>query len=262
VPSVLRCAWYACGVRTARSRDLSSSPERPSIWPDGRRGALLLGGGIALYGNSFAVVDGLTRLPLGGTFGGALLGLGAVALAARGGRAELHGLGIHRRGLVRSLLAGLLLGLVLGLPGALYLLRPDLMPLPVQVGAVAHLTPALFFALIFGKILFCTALAEELAFRGLLQSRLREAFGPRQAVLIGALVFTAWHWVVSFTTLQDTTLAADFGTAGLAYLFQNLAVLVGGLLFGLLRERTGNLAGCVLAHWLVDTLLLTGLYLA
>jgi membrane protease YdiL (CAAX protease family) len=250
------------GVHGARSSSLSASPERRKPSPQGRRGALLLGGVLALYGNSFAVVDGLTRLPLGGTLGGALLGIGAVAVAARGGHAELRALGIHRQRLVPSLLGGLLLGLVLGLPGALYLFLPALVPIPVQVGAVAHLTLVPFLGLIFGKILVFTALAEELAFRGLLQSRLREAFGPGRAVVVGAVVFTAWHWVVSFTTLQDTTLASDFGIAGVAYLFQNLAVLLGGLLFGLLRERSGNLAGCILAHWLIDALLLTGLYLA
>jgi uncharacterized protein len=255
-------ACYAACVCEAPSGDLRRPPSQSPDPQADRSGALLLGGMIALYGNSFAVVDTLSGLPLGGTLGGAVLGIGAVALASRRGRPELQALGLHRRGLFQSLRGGLLLGLALGLPGALYLLFPQFAPVPVQVGAVAHLTPALFIGLIFGKILFLTALAEELAFRGLLQSRLRVAFGPRAAILISALVFTAWHLVVSFTTLQDTTLAADVGTAAFAYLFQNLAVLLAGLLFSLLRERTGNLAGCILAHWLIDALLLTGLYLA
>ena len=44
--------------------------------------------------------------------------------------------------------------------------------------------------------------------------------------------------------------------------WRRAAVFVAGLLWSVLRERSGNLAGCVLAHWLVDVLLVAGLYLA
>jgi membrane protease YdiL (CAAX protease family) len=110
--------------------------------------------------------------------------------------------------------------------------------------------------------LFATALSEEIAFRGLLQGRLRAAFGPRAAILISALAFAAWHAVVNARTLMEVNLGQYSGLAGLAYLGQGMAVLVGGLAFGLLRERSDNLAGCVLAHWIVDVLLIGGLYLA
>lgn len=225
-----------------------------------RRSALRLGTLVALYGNSFAVLDSITQLSLGGTVGGAALGVGAVSLAARSGRAELAGLGLGRRGLGKSLLDGLLLGLLLGLPGVVYLAWRELAPTPIRFAALAETSFPAFVALVFGRLLFFTALAEELAFRGLLQSRLRSAFGPARAILIGAVVFAAWHLVVSLTTLRGTNLASDLGTAGLAYVVQNLAVLCAGLLWGLLRERSGNLAGCILSHWLADALLVAGLY--
>jgi membrane protease YdiL (CAAX protease family) len=134
--------------------------------------------------------------------GGLLLGIGVVAGAWRGGRGSLIELGIHRTGLLRSLCGGLLLGLVMGLPSALYLWRPDLAPIPVREDAIGALAPIAFLTLLFGQTLFATAVAEELAFRGLLQA------------------------------------------------------------FGVLRERSGNLAGCIVAHWVVDALLLAGLYAA
>ena len=35
---------------------------------------------------------------------------------------------------------------------------------------------------------------------------------------------------------------------------------VGGLVFGVLRERSGNLAGPMLAHWIVDGLMIAALW--
>jgi len=37
-------------------------------------------------------------------------------------------------------------------------------------------------------------------------------------------------------------------------------VFAGGVIFALLRLRTGNLAAAVLAHWLFDAGLITGLF--
>jgi membrane protease YdiL (CAAX protease family) len=227
-----------------------------------RYGALGIGALIALYGNAFSVADALSQLPLGGTVGGVLLGAAAVLVARRGTLSWAAELGLTRRGLGPSLLWGALIGLAMGLPGLVFFLAPSLAPVTVQHNDVALLTWSGYLSLVLLKIPFATALAEELAFRGLLQSRLRIAFGPGRAILLGALIFTAWHFVVSFTTLQDTNLAAEPATAALTYLGQNLAVLTAGLVWGLLRERTGNLWGCVLSHWLVDVLLVSGLFFA
>ena len=232
-------------------------PARNARWS-----ALGLGAAIALYGNAFAVADGLTQLPLGGTVGGVLLGLTAAAVARRAAPSWLTDLGLTARGLAPSLAWGALLGLLMGLPGLVYLFWPGLAPVALEHAELASLTWPGFLALALLKIPFATALAEELAFRGLLQARLRAAFGSGPAILLGALIFTAWHFVVSFTTLQNTNLAAEPGLAALSYLGQNLAVLAAGLVWGLLRERSGSLWGCVLSHWLVDVLLVGGLFFA
>ena len=224
--------------------------------------ALALGFGLALYGNAWSIVDDLTRLSLGGTVGGTLLGLAAFGLALRSGRAGLIAVGLRRERFGRGVLAGLAIGLLFGLPGVLYFLMPGLAPIEVRYEALAASELSVVLAVVLLKIPFATALAEELAFRGILQARLRDAFGPVQAVLIGSLVFTAWHFVVSFTTLQGTNLAADVPMAAGAYLVQNVAVLTAGLIWGTLREWSGNLAGCVVSHWLTDALLVGGLYLS
>lgn len=232
-----------------------------AAWFGQARGALAMGAAIALYGNLMAVVEALAHLPLGGVVGGPLLGLGALAVALRGGRQGLVAIGVRRRGLVPSLLWGVALGLAMGLPGALYFFLPHLAPVPVRSEVVRGLPPGALLALVLGQLPLATALAEELAFRGLLQARLRAAFGPRPAIWLSALAFVAWHVAVNLVTLLGTNLAADPLLALLGYLGQNAAVLVGGLLLGLLRERSGNLAGAVVAHWLTDTLLIAGLYL-
>jgi membrane protease YdiL (CAAX protease family) len=224
------------------------------------RGAIWLGLGIALYGNGFAVADWLTGLPLGGTVGGGLIGLSTLALGRRAGQGWTAELGLRREGLARSAAWGLMVGLALGLPGLVKLLLPDLGPLVVDHGPLrqANLTTLLTILLL--KIPLATALCEELVFRGLLQARLRRTMGSGRAVLYSTLVFTAWHLVVNFTTLQDTSLAADPTLAGLASFGQAAAVFVGGLAFGVLRERTGNLAGPIVAHTMADVLLVGGVY--
>jgi membrane protease YdiL (CAAX protease family) len=227
-----------------------------------QRSALVLALFLALYGNAIGIVDWLAGSRLVGTAGGLLLGIGVVAGAWRGGRGSLIELGIRRTGLVRSLCGGLLLGLVMGLPSALYLWRPELAPIPVREEAIRALAPIAFLTLLFGQTLFATAIAEELAFRGLLQARLRTVFDARKAILIGALAFTGWHGVINARTLVGTGLASDPVIGTVACLGQALAVFIGGMAFGVLRERSGNLAGCIVAHWVVDALLLAGLYAA
>jgi membrane protease YdiL (CAAX protease family) len=111
------------------------------------------------------------------------------------------------------------------------------------------------------------ALLEELAFRGLLFGALRRTVSPWAAIAGSAAAFAAWHFMVTATTAAQTNL----GDARLPRLLkphvQPLAVVggmlstgVAGLAFGALRERSGNLAGPILAHWLVDGLMTVALW--
>jgi len=49
--------------------------------------------------------------------------------------------------------------------------------------------------------------------------------------------------------------------AALAQVASLFGLFVGGLFLGLLRQRTGNLAGCVVFHWLVVTAMWGTLFL-
>jgi tRNA pseudouridine32 synthase/23S rRNA pseudouridine746 synthase len=165
---------------------------------------------------------------------------------------RLGKIGLTTHELARNLGEGAVVGIVLGLPGAALLLLPEHLLPPVREDDRLGLMAGLRYSL--GHVLLATAIGEELAFRGILQHKLRTVFGSRKSVLLSALFFALWHGVFNAHTL----LAAGVrGRVRLATgsLMQLVAVYLGGLTFGALRERSGSLAGSILAHWLADLLL-------
>lgn len=91
--------------------------------------------------------------------------------------------------------------------------------------------------------------AEELLFRGAIQGRLRRAFGPVGAIAGASLIFGSIHFI-NFT---GSVVGAVVG-AGI--------VTVGGAVFGVVYERTGNLVVPIIAHGAYNTILLFGTFLA
>jgi membrane protease YdiL (CAAX protease family) len=94
--------------------------------------------------------------------------------------------------------------------------------------------------------------AEELLFRGYIQSRLNEAFGRPRCFfgvnwgwgLVGmALLFGLWHVLIPFNPFT-----AQFG---LAWTW-GLWTFFGGLLFGFIREKTGSLVSPALLHGVMN----------
>lgn len=91
--------------------------------------------------------------------------------------------------------------------------------------------------------------AEELLFRGAIQGRLRRAFGPVGAIAGASLLFGSIHFV-NFT---GSIVAAVVGVG---------VVTIGGVIFGLIYERTSHLVVPILAHGAYNSVLLTGAFLA
>ena len=148
----------------------------------------------------------------------------AVWVAKRSLGYSWKGLGLTLRGWAVQLLVGLS-GLLLG--AAEYLiLQPE--PLAPELSWAATWQAAL--------ILFvCTGLLEELIFRGLLQRAADDTLG-RWAVPYVAMLFAVLH--VGYRSLLDVVF-----------------VLVVGLFFGWVVERTRSLLGVTLAHGLTNTML-------
>jgi membrane protease YdiL (CAAX protease family) len=122
------------------------------------------------------------------------------------------------------LLLGVGLGVALLLPGA-------------WLRAVGYHTlgeaqpPGLLAAWVPAVLLVATA--EEVALRGALQPMLRAQLGPAPAIALTAVVFSLMHLALY----------------GAAALWLDLGV---GLLLGCLREYTGGVAPCALAHAIAD----------
>jgi len=97
--------------------------------------------------------------------------------------------------------------------------------------------PTLIAQLVF--LAFVVGPTEELLFRGLIQTGLRESLG-RWGIVIGALLFGFFHLVNLATQPVGTTA------------LQVLTAIVIGLVFGTLYDRTRNLVGASVAHSVAD----------
>ncbi|MDJ0952319.1 MAG: CPBP family intramembrane metalloprotease [Acidimicrobiia bacterium] len=106
------------------------------------------------------------------------------------------------------------------------------------------------------RIPLATALAEELAFRGVLLALLLTRFSPFRAALLSSALFGLWHILPAIDALETTTattLTTGFG-AGASVVGQILVTALAGMVFVWMRLRSGSLAAPVLAHWSLNAI--------
>jgi membrane protease YdiL (CAAX protease family) len=108
---------------------------------------------------------------------------------------------------------------------------------PPSAGFHVPALPTLIAQLVF--LAFVVGPTEELLFRGLIQTGLRESLG-RWGIVIGALLFGFFHLINLATQ--------PFGATAL----QVLTATVIGLVFGAVYDRTRNLVGASVAHSVAD----------
>jgi membrane protease YdiL (CAAX protease family) len=101
-------------------------------------------------------------------------------------------------------------------------------------------------------MLFSAGLPEEIVYRWGLQTRLERAWGRLAAILVTAVLFTAWHIPPRFFNAEGAEGTA--GDLGSVLLGTGLPVLVVALVFGWAWDRWRNLPALVMIHWGVDTL--------
>lgn len=107
------------------------------------------------------------------------------------------------------------------------------------------------------EIPLLTALPEELTFREHLYPRLLAA-SPARTALRNAAIFTLWHPVVAWrTVLQSGYPRRPLVLAG-AYLGALAGIFAGGLVFAVVRMKTGSFVYSALAHWLAVVLITLG----
>jgi hypothetical protein len=199
----------------------------------------LLVGGVALSG--LALV-GLSVL------GVQLVGFGGVSLwYARRSRRRLLRL---RRPTWRDAgwtVGGTLAALAVATAAGLLMARLGLEPTS-GLSELGQVDARVFLVLIPLSVLVI-APTEELLFRGIVQGRLRGAFGPGAAILLASLLFGAIHFL-------------NFGGPLPARLAPTLTIAAVSLLFGYAYERTGNLLVPIVVHGGYNAALLAASYVS
>jgi membrane protease YdiL (CAAX protease family) len=101
-------------------------------------------------------------------------------------------------------------------------------------------------------VLFTAALPEEIVYRWALQTRTERMWGRVPAILLAAVLFTAWHLPTRYLLASGAEgRAGDFVSVLLG---TGLPVLGVGLVFGWAWDRWRNLPALVALHWGIDTL--------
>jgi len=233
------------------------------------REAVVLGLALVGYSNGVALLSKRGGQLPDGTFRVLNPFLVALMLAYAARRpGGLAGVGLRREGLVGSLVGGVGVGLWLAVPPLLFFHKPLLLDTPLEYGPVSGFTRRELLEDIFLRVPVGIAVLEELGFRGLLYAALRGGLRPGAAIAVSAATFACWHFVVTATSTAQTNLNASARLPRLLRPYvQPIAILggllstgVAGLAFGALRERSGNLAGPVVAHWVVDSLIIAALW--
>jgi uncharacterized protein len=169
-------------------------------------------------------------------------------------RASL-GFGLARRAFGRELGLGLLLGIatmlgVVAIMSALGLLEWTTAGL--TLAALAHVVAARALSAL------AVALIEETFLRGAMHTAIERESGTRAAVLLTALIYAASHFFASFhiaaqqvnsgsgVALLAGTLQAFSRPLAIADAF--LALFAVGVVLGLVRAATGNIAACIGLH--------------
>ena len=163
----------------------------------------------------------------------------------------------------RSARLAVVAGLGLGLPPLLFFAHPILVT-HLQYGHASGGSVDLardFVNNLLRRVLLdvpvMTAIVEELVFRSYL---FVTASTTRRTILINTGVFTAWHLVSAFTTVQTTAFGHTPAMLLLSYVGALAAVVVAGVVFIIVRLKTGSFVYSALAHWLTDSVMFVALW--
>lgn len=101
-----------------------------------------------------------------------------------------------------------------------------------------------------------TGLFEEVIFRGIFYGYLIKHYSSRYAIFYSSLFFAFWHIMPALKVLLvDFQVISPLPLIGL-WLVGLAGAFVAGLIFAWIRHRTGNIAGCLIAHILINDLFL------
>ena len=110
------------------------------------------------------------------------------------------------------------------------------------------------------EIPLLTAFLEELVFRQYVFRAFAQK-GLIATVLINAGIFTLWHLVVTARTVLATNFAASPLLLVGSYVGSLATVFIGGVVFALVRWRTGSFVYSALTHWVVLALITLAMWI-
>jgi len=179
-----------------------------------------------------------------------------VAWSLGAARLSLEDLGFRRGRVLSSVGWGLGAGVGLAIPALVFFTFPLVLPGPVQYAGYRDIDLGGLAALLVPRFLLSTALLEETLFRGLLQFQAVRALGAVRGIALSCAFFIVWHVAADYQALDNTDLTGS--ALPFIALYVATAVPVGGagLVFSLIRHATGNLAGSIVAHMLVNSIIL------
>ena len=143
----------------------------------------------------------------------------------------------------------------MAVPSLAFFAVPVVLAGPVAYGGNPLPEPASLLFLFFFRVLFGTAVYEETLFRGFLQHLSVQRFGLRWGMAVSCGLFVLWHVVVTWQTIHETNLTGAVLPVPVLYAAAALPLAASGVIFSLVRHWTGNLAGAILAHWTVNSLM-------
>jgi len=120
---------------------------------------------------------------------------------------------------------------------------------PHALAELENIGPS-FYLLLIPFMLLIVGPFEELLYRGVIQTRLRQSFGPVGAIGLASVIFMLIH--LPAYGLGDTALAS--------IALSLTALFVGSMIFGSIYEWTGNLTVVALVHGVYNSILLVLLY--
>jgi membrane protease YdiL (CAAX protease family) len=100
-----------------------------------------------------------------------------------------------------------------------------------------------------------------MTFRGVLYGAWQRVGGARTAVLASAVVFAAWHLVITSRTVAESGVVDAPAAVATGVLVSLAGLFVGGLIFGWLRWRARSIAAAVVAHWLIVAAMASAVWL-
>ena len=183
-------------------------------------------------------------------------------------RGGLEGAGLHKTGLLSSAAWGVPVGVGLAGTSIFFFANPLVSDKPLEYGPITKMSRRELVVDLLVRVPVSIAFFEELAFRGLLYEMLRRRLSMWEAIGISSAAFGLWHVGVTAISVSQTNVAS---ANKLPRALKGIVVPVGalggalvtglaGVAFGLLRERTGNMAGPVVAHWLADGVMIAALW--